>query len=352
MLAVLAVGAVSITEPGTEAGARAADAGGFTTFRAPLQGATDFLTGFPSCSGSRVGPVGLLFDPKGAIVTDACGMTYRFPLTGGDASRAPVRVHNELGRGLAISKGRYYAVGAPGGRWGLYLLDPSTLALGPMVAPVDGDGRAVVTDPATGDLYVSSSHQIARIAGPGSSHPAVSTFARGDYDGLYFTSNGARLYAADYSRGHLSGFTRAGQLTLDVDLHSHGPDGVAVAKKGANGAGVPVSDNVFVNSNDGTVERIDVNHDNQVSVVASGGSRGDFATVGPDGCLYATQSDRIVLLEPCFFQISAGTLSRHRSLWRNPLVLTVLLVLAGAIVVFGALRLADVLSRRGPARAR
>lgn len=67
---------------------------------------------------------------------------------------------------------------------------------------------------------------------------------------------------------------------------------------------IDVSNNVFVNCNDGVLLQIDVNHANAVSVVASGGSRGDFATVGPDNCLYVTQTDRIEKMTPCFFQAS------------------------------------------------
>jgi uncharacterized repeat protein (TIGR01451 family) len=43
--------------------------------------------------------------------------------------------------------------------------------------------------------------------------------------------------------------------------------------------------------------------------VASGGTRGDFATVGPDGCFYVTQTDRVVKLAPCFFQSPTADLS-------------------------------------------
>src|SRR5207245_10055180 len=48
---------------------------------------------------------------------------------------------------------------------------------------------------------------------------------------------------------------------------------------------------------------------NAVSVVASGGSRGDFASVGTDGCFYVTQTDKVVKLAPCFFQSPTADLS-------------------------------------------
>ena len=37
------------------------------------------------------------------------------------------------------------------------------------------------------------------------------------------------------------------------------------------------------------------------SVVASGGTRGDFVAVGPDGFLYVTQSSLVEQLQPAIF---------------------------------------------------
>lgn len=64
---------------------------------------------------------------------------------------------------------------------------------------------------------------------------------------------------------------------------------------------------LYVNRNDGTITRIDLsalpstppNCDGAgapCTNVFTGGSRGDFATVGPDGCMYTTQSDRVIKL--------------------------------------------------------
>ena len=87
---------------------------------------------------------------------------------------------------------------------------------------------------------------------------------------------------------------------LDVDT-GHPIGGIAVAPNNAMAGGTDVSNNIFVNSDDGTLLRVDVNNGNAVSVVASGGTGGDFLTLGPDGCLYATQADRIEKMSPCFF---------------------------------------------------
>src|SRR5205823_5935261 len=67
--------------------------------------------------------------------------------------------------------------------------------------------------------------------------------------------------------------------------------------------GDPLSDDPYVDTNNG----------NAVSVVASSGTRGDFATVGPDGCFYVTQTDAVVKLAPCFFQSPTADLSVQKT---------------------------------------
>src|SRR5207253_815012 len=67
-------------------------------------------------------------------------------------------------------------------------------------------------------------------------------------------------------------------------------DGIALSKNPAN-ATKPF---LFTNDNDGTVVKIDQVPSPPVkTTIVSGGTRGDFVTVGPDGCLYATQSRTI-----------------------------------------------------------
>jgi len=283
----------------------------FTSFRPPLTGGTVFVTGVPSCTipSGGAGPVGLVFDPSHFFTTDYCnGTTYRFPLTGGDVSSPEASAQNGLNQGIAVSGGAYYGLAGSNSNIapGLYAFDPNTLAVtGPMIAPFSKPSAVVVDpvspDPTNPDLFVSTSSGIFRVHNP-NSVAMVTQFVRGNFDGLYFTSDGARLYGAEVSVQHVFGFDRSATQVLDVDLFGHGPDGVAVAKDNAMIGSMDVSGNVFVNSNDGSIERIDTNNGNTVSVVAMGGSRGDFVTVGPDNCLYATQSDRIVKLAPCFFR--------------------------------------------------
>ena len=75
-----------------------------------------------------------------------------------------------------------------------------------------------------------------------------------------------------------------------------GPDGIALGKG-------PVAGNLFVNTNGGTVVEVNLATAAK-TLIASGGSRGDFVTVDPNnGTLLVTQSDRIMRLVPGVFVI-------------------------------------------------
>jgi sugar lactone lactonase YvrE len=229
--------------------------------------------------------------------------TYKLPAaTGGVASPAK-GVHNGVDHGLALAGGQYFAATnttPPGG--GVYAFDPATLQLQtrPLAAP--GYLNGVAGDPRTGDVYVTMSNAIMNAtASPPTRFDQPSPGTSPGYDGLVWTADGSTLYAADFTNDALLGFDRGGAQSLRVDI-GHQPDGIAVANPNTSVAGIDVSNNVFVVTTDGLIIRVDVNNGNAVSTVASGGGRGDFATVGPDNCLYATQPDRVEKLSPCFFQ--------------------------------------------------
>lgn len=294
----------------------------------PFTGGTDVITDFPTCGSVPflVGPVGLLNDGAHFFVDDFCthfndptqnSTTYRFPVTGGSALSPQASVQNGLTHGITVAGGVYYGLSDGGDSFlpsGLYRFDPSTLAVtGPIATfpGIRGGPFGIAVDPLTGDLYVSSDGGIFRVQNP-SGTPTVTTFACCSFfDGLAFTTDGSRLYAARPGDQHVVGFDRSGNIVMDVNDSPHGPDGIAVAEANrvvsTSSGSLDVSNNVFVNANDGTIERIDVNNGNALSVAAGGGSRGDFATVGPDDCLYVTQSSTIEKLSPCFFQPTTAT---------------------------------------------
>lgn len=277
----------------------------FTSFSPPLTGASDFATDFPVVG--TTGPIGLLDDGTNFFATDnANGDLYKFPAgTGGSATTAQSAPDGLFG--LALSNGVYY-----GTRFGVgtvFTFDPSTLATTPTNITLPCGGLGIAGDPLSSDLYVNTICGLYRVQNPTSASPTVSLFSTtvtDEFDGITISSDGQQFWVADISGTDSPGvleFNRTGALVADVPDPS-GPDGIGIALNGATAGSINVSGNVFVNNNDGTMWRIDTNNSDATSTVASGGTRGDMATVGPDGCLYATQTDRIEKMSPCFFQPS------------------------------------------------
>jgi uncharacterized repeat protein (TIGR01451 family) len=284
-----------------------APAQAYTNFSAPLTGGTDFATGFATCAGN-IAPVGLIQDGTNFFATDICDKsTYKFPAAGGPASGATV-VQNLLDLDLALSHGKYYAT-TNGPIPGVYTFDPATLAVGPLVHGFPQVAYGLIGDPLSNDLYVATSNGIWRIESPDSSPVVTQVVSGPTVDGIAISADGQHIWAANRNVDAVQEYGRPNPTTAPLQASvpvGRGVDGIAIAKSDAPGG---VANNVFVNNNDGTIVRIDTNNKNAVSVVASGGTRGDFATVGPDGCFYVTQSTTIVKLAPCFFQSPTADLS-------------------------------------------
>jgi hypothetical protein len=296
----------------------ARSASAFTVLNGPFTAQATLVGGFPTCTKSfgTVGPLGGLDDGTAMFFTDFCTQTlYRFgeaALTSGASALSPAASSaNGLDSGVALSHGTYYGIAqlASTIASGLYAFDPVTLKLTtsvPLVSAASfgpGTPKNVTADPASTDIYVSSDSGIYRVQNPLSTSPTVTQFASGNFDGLAFNSAGTALYAAHnvgVSAGHITGFARNRSSVFDVNVGG-APDGLAVAPVGQTVSGMDVSNNVFVNNNNGDVQRIDTNNGNAVSAVAAGGTRGDFAFVDSQGGLDVSQADSYVRLSPAFF---------------------------------------------------
>ena len=114
----------------------------------------------------------------------------------------------------------------------------------------------------------------------------------GFVDGLSFGPDGT-LYAAlnEQSVGKITGTDSVspGKVTL-LPVTVPTIDGMAVSAD-------PDIPFLYGNRNDGIITKIDPTMTPPaLSNIFTGGTRGDFVTVGPDGCLYATQTDRVLLV--------------------------------------------------------
>ncbi len=316
-------------------------AAAFTSVLPPFTGASDFITGFPTClnlpfTTETLGPLGVLFDGAHFFVDDPCiggGTTYRFTAAGGDASAPDAEVANGLFEGLTLKGGVYYGNGDSA----MYQFEPTTLSTTPIVNlpvfPLGLAGQPGTTNIWSGDLDNGGAGGLFLISNPTSASPSVTELTNAVcFDGIAFTADGTKFYGAICGSTFVFGLDLTTGISfvvdtahplmacdaLQTDCTDQDTDGIAVALNNTTLSGIDVSNNVFVNSHDGTLVRIDVNNGNAVSAVASGGSRGDYTTVGPDNCLYVTQSDRVEKMSPCFFQVSiANKCPLTQGFWKN-----------------------------------
>jgi len=109
-------------------------------------------------------------------------------------------------------------------------------------------------------------------------------------DGIAFGQDGT-LFAA-VEGGGVAKITATNSPTPGavsiIDTPFGSGDGIALSA-------TPGTPFLYINRNDGIITKIDVTTTPPTFTdIFSGGSRGDFAAVGPDGCLYATQTDRVI----------------------------------------------------------
>lgn len=275
----------------------AGSAAAFTA--APGYAATVFASGFPNQGPGGVGPVGLAFDTSNQLyVMDyANGTLYRFGPSGGVAGD-PGTVVGTPGYGFNNAAGLAFS---PSGRlyvavqgWGR--VDELSPTDGHIVRTVSGgicSATGIAADPATGDLFAGfGCGGIVRISGYEPGPASVASLGIGGVDGITVGPDGS-LYLAQFGSAVLR-LVRTGPTTfgaLQTLAFVPTSDGTAVAASLD-----PANPYVFANANNGTVTKIDTTGGlpGVTSTIFSGGSRGDFSTVGPDGCLYITQTDSIV----------------------------------------------------------
>ena len=269
----------------------------FGATASPEASVRSFATGF--ASKNRVGPIGLAFGGGRLYVTDGPHL-YSFGGDGGSASSHQVDL---LPTGIQLAG---LAFGADGGLYAVRRtssttgdvveIDPATGVVEKPVAVGLKCPTSLVADPRTGDLFVSElwcGKDVVRISG-GQVTPYVTGIAA---DGLTFAPDGT-LYVAHapdadgYTISSVTGTGDAHPGTRTPLAKLPTADGIALASSTGPG-GRP--DFLVVNRRDGAITRIDLDgRGNPTRDLAGGGTRGDLVAVGPDGCLYATQTSEIL----------------------------------------------------------
>ena len=173
-------------------------------------------------------------------------------------------------------------------------IDPTNGTVLRTVANNLGNAVGLATDPLSGDLFVSNlvNNSILRISNFASGPGTASLYASpGNVpDGIAFGPDGT-LYAALLATGGVAKIT-------GTDSPMPGAVTILPVFVGADGMAISATPNtpfLYGNDNAGIIAKVDLSTTPPtVTDIFTGGSRGDFATVGLDGCLYATQTDRVI----------------------------------------------------------
>lgn len=173
---------------------------------------------------------------------------------------------------------------------GVVNLDANTGAQ--LRGPFGGGGNAlgIAVDPQTSNIvYVLGDGTLSFVNQAFTTTGTFSSATAGLFvDGIAFDPAGNYLFIADRTNDALKVLNRAGSVVTSTPLaFGNDPDGIAFK------ATAPKF--VVTNNGDGTITRFDFPADDYTmtptqSLLASGGFRGDLSQVGPDGCLYVTQS--------------------------------------------------------------
>ena len=270
---------------------------------APGVVASDVATGFPNEGG--IGPVGITLDAVGRLYVADGGTVYRFGPGGGaagPATRLNARPIEGRLTGLAFGRdGRLYAARRTGARSGSVLeLDQGSGAVLRTVAAGLPCPTGLAADPRSGDLFVSTADCAAgvlRLAGPTRRAAGVTSYVSGiaadgvtfDRDGTLYVAHAPDAVGATVSE--VAGTTSARPGRRRPLAAIPGADGTALGTP-ATAAGTPPF--LVVNRHDGTITRVELTGARRMTDLVTGGTRGDLSAVGPDGCLYATQTDTII----------------------------------------------------------
>jgi len=261
---------------------------------------------------SGVGAFGLVFDKRHRLLfSDAVNLGfYAFPGSG-SSSPTPLSTGN-VQTGLTWGKsGELFAARFQAGD--IVQIDPASGALLRDLVPPGTTYPCVpdlATDPVSGDLFFGQTNSgaicpgaptITRVEDPASAHPTFVTYSStpGTYTSEIAFSPDGTLYAVEQGpsiacAARITG-TRSPTPPTITTLACFpnygifaGIDTIAISARPRH------APTLFVAGPDGTINKIDqTTTPPTVTAIITGGTRTDGMIVGPDGCLYATQSTSI-----------------------------------------------------------
>ncbi len=245
--------------------------------------------GFDSLS--NLGPLGIAFPTAHSmLVTDFAGEVYAFSSIPSNQSASTATIAQNLGGngpiGMTVANGLVYLADRLNGTVDAISATGAFQSFVVNVAAPTG----LATNPISGRIYVTSNTNGIYEVDP-TAHTKTLIVSGADFDGMSVSADGKTLYASQgnnirvYSTGVNGAPAPALQATYAI---GDSTDGTAL------GTGT-LAGNLFVNTNAGNVWEYNIGSA-ALTLIASGGSRGDFVVAAPDGSLFLTQSDSILSL--------------------------------------------------------
>ncbi len=251
---------------------------------------TTFASGFPTAYG--VGPLGIAFPAGGGVlVSDYPGNVRLFPTDSDGQVAGPVAQNYGVGNATGLTQvgnNIYMAQQTRGavvqlnsnGTWNQDVVTGVSFATGIVANPAND--HLLVSTAGSPPTWIYDVNPIAKTSTP---------LFNAALDGLTITPDGKTLYGAGGNSQILGYDLATGNQVFDSGYIPGGVDGAALGTGSLAG-------NIFVNTHAGTVVELNLATGLQ-TLLASGGSRGDFVTVDPNnGSLLLTQMDSIVRLTP------------------------------------------------------
>ncbi|HUP82468.1 MAG TPA: putative Ig domain-containing protein [Pirellula sp.] len=255
---------------------------------------TEFARNIPLAGG--IGPLGIAFPVSGGVlITDHGGNVRPFPtdVDGQDASKFSPAQNFGFGRAFDMAQigSKIYMSQRDNGAV-VQINDDGTFKQTIVVGLAQPHG--IVANPTNGHLMVSSYnanvvYDIDPVA------KTTSVLFNASLDGISISADGSVLYGAAAPSGldRIYGYSllagSVGNIVFDSGVVSGDPDGTALG-------GGALAGTLFANNNDGTIIAIDLNTKKQ-TVIASSGTRGDFAKIDPNnGTMLLTQTESVVRL--------------------------------------------------------
>jgi hypothetical protein len=253
---------------------------------------TTFAFNFPIAADTG-GPLGMAFTMSGGVmVSDSPGDVRVFATDTDGQNAANVTPGGSFGNNHAFALARagsnFYLANWQAGK--IVQLNADGSFNQDIVAM--GLPTGMVANPVNGHLLVTSQTLNAIVdVDPiaKTSRTLISGLSRPD--GISITPDGKTVYVSNYGAGHILGFDMSTSTQVfDSGFISGGADGNALGSGSLAGT-------IFVNTNDGRVIEVSLSTLAQ-TVLASGGTRGDFIANDPNGTLLVTQSSEIDRLTP------------------------------------------------------